>query len=146
MSEAPQRALVYRRCMRNVLLVVAAVIFDGDRVLACRRSPDRAAGGQWEFPGGKVEAGELPEEAVRREISEELAIDVRVVGELTTADTEVGEVTIRLICLRAQLVGDPPLSSTDHDRMEWVPVKELRGLDWAMPDLPAVQMLMAQRA
>ncbi|QLD11662.1 (deoxy)nucleoside triphosphate pyrophosphohydrolase [Microbacterium oleivorans] len=132
--------------MRKVLLVAAAVIFDGDRVLACRRSPDKAAGGQWEFPGGKVEAGEVPEEAVRREICEELATDIRVVGELTTADTEVGEVTIRLICLRAQLMSDPPLSSTDHDRMVWIPVEELGSLDWAMPDLPAVEMLMSERA
>jgi len=131
--------------MRNVLLVAAAVIFDGDRVLACRRSPDKAAGGKWEFPGGKVEDGELPEEAVRREISEELATEIRVVDELTTDDTEVGDVTIRLICLRAQLVTDPPVYSTDHDRLMWMPVEELMSLDWATPDLPVVEMLMAQR-
>lgn len=132
--------------MSNVLRVVAAVIFDGDRVLACRRRAEKSAGGKWEFPGGKIEVGELPAEALHREIAEELSTDIRVLGELTTDDTVVGDLTIRLICLRAELVGSPPSSSTDHDRMEWVAADDLKGLDWAEPDLPAVARLMAERA
>lgn len=129
--------------MGRILRVAAAVIFDGNRVLACRRNADRSAGGKWEFPGGKIEAGELPEDAVRREVLEELAIDIRVLGELTTDDTQVDDHIIRLICLRAELKGKSPASSTDHDRMAWVPTNELGALDWAAPDLPAVEMLMS---
>lgn len=127
--------------MRRILHVVAAVIVRDGAVLACRRLPEKSAGGYWEFPGGKVEEGETLSEALRREISEELATYVRVLEELTTDDTDLGEVTIRLSCLRCELLGTAPIASTDHDRLEWVPTDRLRDLDWAAPDLPAVEVL-----
>ena len=123
------------------LEVVAAVIEHGGRYLACRRRPELSAGGRWEFPGGKVEAAETPEAALVREIREELGIDIRVGEHLTTAETVVGGRVIRLICLSATLVGEPPTSSTDHDRLEWLTAAELPALDWAEPDLPAVHLL-----
>ena len=61
------------------LLVTAAVIFDGDKVLITRRPEGCRHAGLWEFPGGKVDPGESPEEALRREISEELNAEVSVV-------------------------------------------------------------------
>lgn len=131
--------------MDSVLRVAAAVIFNDGHVLACRRRAGKAAGGKWEFPGGKIEAGEAAEEAARREISEELGIEIRVLGEVTTSDTLVGERTIRLICLHAELVGEPPESSTDHDQMVWTALQDLGDLDWAAPDLPAVDLLMTGR-
>ncbi|MGW8482173.1 (deoxy)nucleoside triphosphate pyrophosphohydrolase [Microbacterium sp. NPDC055903] len=131
--------------MDNVLQVAAAAILKDGHVLACRRRAGKAAGGKWEFPGGKIEAGETAEEAVRREISEELGIEIRVLGEVATSDTLVGERTIRLICLHAELVGEPSESSTDHDRMVWTALQDLGDLDWAAPDLPAVDLLMTGR-
>jgi 8-oxo-dGTP diphosphatase len=125
------------------LHVVAAVIFDGGRVLACRRRAEKDAGGRWEFPGGKVEPGESPSEALRREIREELAVDIDVRDELTTDDTRVGGRVIRLTCLRAALAGPRPAVSTDHDRLAWMPARDLASLDWAEPDLPAVALLTA---
>ncbi len=110
-------------------------------VLACRRLPEKSAGGLWEFPGGKVEEGETLGEALRREIVEELATDIRVLGELTTDDTDLDEVTIRLSCLRCELVGPAPETSSDHDRLEWIPADRLLELEWAAPDLPAVHLL-----
>ncbi len=127
--------------MSDVIHVVAAVIVDQGEVLACRRKPDKSAGGLWEFPGGKVEAGESADEAVRREITEELSIQIRVLAELTTDDTEVGDRIIRLTCLRAYLAGARPTASSDHDRLEWMPTDELFKVEWAMPDLPAVRLL-----
>jgi 8-oxo-dGTP diphosphatase len=125
------------------LEVVAAVVADGGRYLACRRRPERSAGGKWEFPGGKVEPGETAAAALVREIREELGVEVAPGAELCSADTEVGDRTIRLICLRATLTGPPPVASTDHDLLAWVAPADLSALDWAEPDLPAVRLLTA---
>ena len=127
--------------MSDALHVVAAVIRDGDHVLACRRAPHKASAGLWEFPGGKVEPDESPADALRREIHEELGVDIAVLDELTIDDTAVSDRVIRLTCMRATLPGPRPTRSTDHDRLEWVPVDELSTLEWAAPDLPAVRLL-----
>jgi len=122
---------------RPPLDVVAAVIERDDRVLACRRRPGKAAAGRWEFPGGKIEAGETAEEALVREIREELGVGIRVTGHLTTDVTD----GIRLVCLRARLVTDAPVASTDHDALEWVALDGLGARDWADADRPAVRLL-----
>lgn len=123
------------------LVVVAAVIEHEGRILACRRNPDRAAGGKWEFPGGKVEPGELPEEALIREIREELAVEILVAERISTDDTWTDGRIIRLECFRASLVSAAPSHSMDHDRLGWFSPPELTALDWAEPDRPAVNLL-----
>jgi len=123
------------------LRVVAAVVVDDGLVLACRRAPGKASAGLWEFPGGKVEPGETGQEALVREIAEELSVDITVGAELTTDATRVGERVIELACYRAVLQGPRPTRSTDHDRMEWLEPARLAELDWALPDLPAVRLL-----
>ena len=125
----------------TVLEVVAAVIERDGLVLACRRRTDRSAGGLWEFPGGKVEPGETAEQALRREIAEELAVEISVVGELTADDLVVGGRSIRLVCLRATLLDAAPESSIDHDELRWMLPADLPSLEWAAPDLPAVRLL-----
>lgn len=127
----------------RVIEVVAAVIEHEGMFLACRRRPDKAAGGKWEFPGGKIEPGETNEAALVREIQEELGTAIDVVGPLRTDDTTVGNNIIRLVCLRARLQGDVPSHSSDHDELRWVSPSDLSGLDWAAPDLPAVAELVA---
>ncbi|MBT2484278.1 MULTISPECIES: (deoxy)nucleoside triphosphate pyrophosphohydrolase [unclassified Microbacterium] len=125
----------------RVVEVVAAVIEHDGRVLACRRRPKKAAGGKWEFPGGKIEPHETPESALVREIQEELSIGIEVVSRLRTDETQVGDSVIRLICLRARLTGDAPTVSLDHDELRWLAPESLPELDWAAPDLPAVAEL-----
>lgn len=120
--------------------VVAAVIEEGGRILACRRSPDRQHGGLWEFPGGKVEPGETPEQALVREIHEELTVEIEPLEHFTTV--EKGE--LRLIFIRARLLTDRPTGSTDHDRLRWLTLQQLGSVEWAPSDRVAVSRLTAQ--
>ncbi|PPH11660.1 DNA mismatch repair protein MutT [Rathayibacter sp. AY1D1] len=128
----------------DTLDVVAAVISDRGRILACRRRADKAAGGLWEFPGGKREPGETAEVALAREIREELSVEIEVGPKLTSDETEVGALTIRLHCFRAVVRGPRPTESTDHDQLLWLLPSELPGLEWAHPDLPAVRLLSSR--
>ncbi|NNC12909.1 (deoxy)nucleoside triphosphate pyrophosphohydrolase [Planctomonas sp. JC2975] len=123
------------------ITVVAAIIADGDRILACRRNEDREAGGLWEFPGGKVEPGESAEDALAREIREELGVGIRVGGLLHRCTTPVGGRLVDLSCYWAVLTDAAPASSTDHDDIRWFRRDELRDVDWPEPDRAAVALL-----
>lgn len=127
------------------LHVVAAVITRKDgSVLACRRAPGKVSAGKWEFPGGKVEKNEYPADALVREIREELSAGIRIIEPLTSDVTVVRGQAIRLSCYLSKVTGKLPMTSTDHDRLEWIPLSRLTELDWAAPDLPAVRKLMNQ--
>ncbi|CAM3142372.1 (deoxy)nucleoside triphosphate pyrophosphohydrolase [Stackebrandtia soli] len=129
--------------MSNGIRVVAAVFVDGGRVLACRRAAGRPGGGKWEFPGGKVEAGEDPKAALRREIREELGIAIDVGELLDRSVTTIENRRIDLSCYHVEETDGAPIASTDHDLLEWFARSELAALDWAEPDLPAVRLLSA---
>lgn len=120
--------------------VVAAIVEHDGLFLACRRRPER--GGQWEFPGGKVEAGESVETAVVRELREELDIAV-VSGDVFTT-VEHGE--LRIIFVLASLADERPTRSTDHDQLEWLTLDELSSVDWADADRAAVGQLVDARS
>lgn len=117
--------------------VVGAVITRAGQVLAARRGPAGALAGRWEFPGGKVEPGETPREALTREIHEELRCHVEV-GEQVERTVHAYEfATIDLTTFHCRLIsGEPRL--TDHSEVRWCTVAELRELDWAAADIPAV--------
>ncbi|MCQ9386981.1 (deoxy)nucleoside triphosphate pyrophosphohydrolase [Brevibacterium sp. 50QC2O2] len=123
----------------RTLPVVGAVFRNGDSILACRRRPEKSAGGLWEFPGGKIEPGELPEVALARELREELGLEHVVIGERVFRQATMNDegLIIDLDCYWVEGIAGNPVSS-DHDRMDWVPVRELRSLTWAGPDVPIV--------
>lgn len=121
---------------------VAAAVFRRDgAVLACRRSPCRASGGRWEFPGGKIESGESGRDALRREILEELGVTITVGPLLDTSTTIVDGRAIELSCFLVEEFDPIPERSTDHDQLRWLQPAALPELDFADPDLPAVRLL-----
>jgi 8-oxo-dGTP diphosphatase len=124
-----------------VIRVVGAIVERDGAVFAARRNPDRSAGGLWEFPGGKIEPGESPEKALRRELQEELNVSVSVGPFVDRSLSDVGSVQIELSCYVAEFEGNDPVSSSDHDAMQWVPLTELSSLHWAPGDIPLLDDL-----
>lgn len=135
-----------RRSRARRMEVVAAVIIRDGRILCAQRGPGGAIANLWEFPGGKVEPGETHEQALIREIDEELTCTVRVFENLET--TRVPYRAGRQLTLhtyRCELVrGEPAL--TEHAALTWALPHELSSLDWAPADLPTVEKLRSLRA
>jgi 8-oxo-dGTP diphosphatase len=123
------------------LQVVGAILLKGDRILVARRASHKSAAGLWEFPGGKVEPGESPAEALSREISEELDLKIKVLKTFDISVTLVGERYIRLQVMVCDVTGEFAGVSSDHDAFLWAKTGDIESLDWATPDLPAVRKL-----
>lgn len=122
------------------LLVVAAVIERDGLILCARRGPGRALPGFWEFPGGKVEAGEGEREALARELREELGVIIEVGAFVAEVDHDYGEFKLRLRAYRARIrEGDP--NPSEHEELRWLPASRLPELQWAAADLPVVAAL-----
>ena len=117
----------------RALVVGAAVVRDG-RLLAAPRTTPLEAAGRWELPGGKVDAGETPDQALVREIREELGCEVTV-DRWLAGDRPIGTAyALRVaICL---LSAGEPAALTDHDLLVWLGAEELDRLDWLEPDRP----------
>lgn len=109
-------------------------------VLAFRRRQGKSAGGQWEFPGGKVEVFEAQRAALARELEEELGVQASVGDFVQRTRTTIGDRVILLSCYVVTLQ-NPPVMSFDHDRIEWVTADTAMALTWALPDVPVVQNL-----
>lgn len=130
--------------MRTVPVVGAILLregADGIEVFGARRSLDRHVGGLWEFPGGKVEPGETPQEALARELREELSIDATVGAHVETTRTEQRGVIIELACYVATLNGAEPSLGPDHDAMAWIGLDALDQYEWTPGGAPVVDGL-----
>lgn len=118
-------------------VVGAAILRDG-AVLAARRTAPAEVAGRWEFPGGKVEPGESPDEALVREVGEELGCRIEVTSWLPGA-AEIGSThELRVAC--SMLTGGEP-APIEHDSIRWVTAAELDDVDWLDPDRPFLDAL-----
>ncbi|WP_394214254.1 (deoxy)nucleoside triphosphate pyrophosphohydrolase [Brachybacterium vulturis] len=128
------------------LRVVGAVLVRDQQILTARRAPSRSSAGLWEFPGGKIEPGESPQQALVRELREELGIEVEVGWLIGRGEADLGDRVLHLDCYWARPIAARPTSSTDHDRLEWVDRGALREREWAGPDVPIVERIVAGAA
>lgn len=122
--------------------VVGAVIVRDGLILCAQRGPRGELGGLWEFPGGKIEPGESPHDALVREIHEELRCEVVVGQEVTTTTYPYDFGTVTLTTFWCELVSGTP-TLTEHAAVRWLPPAELDSIEWAPADLPAVEIIRA---
>lgn len=127
----------------KLLLVVAAALLDRDgRVLVQQRPAGKPMAGLWEFPGGKVDPGELPEAALCRELAEELGIEIDCadLAPAAFASEALGE--RHLLLLLYTLRDWRGVAEARHaTALRWMPVDELYGLDMPPADLPLIGLL-----
>jgi 8-oxo-dGTP diphosphatase len=121
-----------------VIPVVGAAIVRDGRVLAARRTFPAEAAGRWEFPGGKVEDGERPEQALVREIEEELGCTITVSGWLPD-QVLIGERHVLTVAVAHLYAGEPV--PREHDAVRWLREEELEDVDWLDADRPFLAAL-----
>jgi 8-oxo-dGTP diphosphatase len=124
--------------------VVAALIRKGSRILLTQRWPGKHAGLTWEFPGGKVEAGETDHEALQRELSEELGIEVEIGSCCFETCHGYGNREVHLLIYRCRIVTGEP-QAIDVKAVDWTDVSELPLRNFPPADAPFVQELVAGR-
>ncbi|MFI3236666.1 MAG: (deoxy)nucleoside triphosphate pyrophosphohydrolase [Lachnospiraceae bacterium] len=123
----------------KTIQVVAAILRDGNKILATQRGYGEFAGG-WEFPGGKVEAGESKEEALKREIKEELEVDIELEEFVHTIEYDYPTFHLSMDCYFAKVVrGDIVL--TEHRSAKWLTADTLMSVEWLPADVSLIERL-----
>ncbi len=122
------------------LPVVAALIKKDGKILLARRPATKARGGLWEFPGGKIEPEERPEEALCREIKEELGIEIEVGPILAEVEHDYPEIKIRLLGYEGKIIHGTP-APLEGQKISWFRPEEISGLELAPADRKLWQKL-----
>ena len=128
--------------MKRQIEVVGAILIDNqENILCTQRKNSGVLALKWEFPGGKVETGETPQEALIREIKEELELDIFSLSHFLTVNYEYTTFTILFHTFTCKCLNTNYVLN-DHENAKWVNRKDLLTLDWADADLPIVAKLM----
>lgn len=126
--------------MKNEIHVVGAVIKNGEFVFCAQRSNTMLLPGLWEFPGGKIELHESREQALVREIQEELNCTVHILDFITTTQYEYDFAIVNLTTYICELV-EGKIRLNEHMNGKWVQIANLQMLNWAPADIESVQII-----
>lgn len=125
--------------VKQINVVGAAILNDDNQILASKRDDNRILGTLWEFPGGKINIGETPEEALKRELLEEFNDEIKVGPQVSSTSIyhyDFGEVYLNIYFARLMT---HHFNLVAHSKLEWCDQKELLKLNWADADLPIVK-------
>ena len=121
--------------------VAAAVIRNNDKIFCAQRKDEGPLAKKWEFPGGKLEIGETPDEALKRELLEELNLDVVIGDYIVSVDHQYPTFFITLHAYFCD-VDNKDIILNEHLDSKWLNYDELDALDWAEADIPIVDAIM----
>ena len=122
-----------------MLEVVAGLVRDGARFLICQRPAHKARGLMWEFAGGKVESGETGAQALKRELREELGIEVEVQEQVAEVTYAYPELTVHLTLYGAAIVSGTP-QLLEHNELRWIALDEAGNYEFC----PADRLFLAE--
>lgn len=120
----------------KTIRVVAAIILDDDKVFATQRGYGEFKDG-WEFPGGKIDKGETPDEALVREIKEELDTEIEVINLLDTIEYDYPNFHLSMDCFICK-IRSGTLVLKEHESAKWLTKEELYSVDWLPADLELI--------
>ena len=124
---------------RKSIRVVAAIIKQDNMIFATQRGYGSYKD-WWEFPGGKIEEGETPQEALVREIREELDTEIAIGDYLITVEYDYPEFHLSMDCFWCSIV-EGELTSLEHEAAKWLPMDDLKQVKWLPADLEIIEML-----
>ena len=125
--------------------VVAAVIREGDRIFATAKGYGKYKG-KWEFPGGKIEPGEMPQEALVREIKEELDVEIEVGELIDTIEYDYPEFHLSMQCFLCTLRKGSRIRLNEAMEARWLTPETIGSVDWLPADLGLVEKLCNEKA
>ena len=123
-----------------MIAVVAALIVRGGKLMIAQRPAGKHMAGKWEFPGGKIEKGETPEQALERELWEELGVKTRTGRIYHAIHHSYPEKDILLLFYRSRLIEGEPRPIEEAD-IRWIEEAQIRDFDWAEADAPLIDLI-----
>lgn len=126
--------------MMNIVEVVAALIWNGEKFMICQRPVNKKRGLLWEFVGGKVEKGESKERALIRECKEELDIEIEVDSEFISTKHTYPDITINLTVFNSRIVGGKP-TLLEHKDLKWITKNEIPKYNFCPADVVILEKI-----
>jgi 8-oxo-dGTP diphosphatase len=123
-----------------IVKVTAAILIKDNKIIIAKRGPDDRLANKWEFPGGKIEIDETPEQCLKREMKEEFDIDVSVGEYLGSSVYKYDHIFIELLAYRTYWE-DGEIDLKDHDDFKWISLEQLTEFDFAPADRVFVEKL-----
>lgn len=128
-----------------MIVVSAGIVIRGGKIMLCQRKPGDRLGLKWEFPGGKLEKGESPQQALERELREELAVETRTGYVFDVHHVPVGDDGLIVLFFFSEILSGEP-QTVDCNAVEWVLPADLTGYDLAPADAEVAARLAEKLA